>query len=57
MSRNLLLAMGALLWGGFAVVAILHAIAGDPMGPVVAGIIVATVVALWHTRRRLLRTS
>ena len=57
MSRNLLLATGALLWAGFAVVAILPAIAGDPMGPVVAVIVVTTVVALWHTRRRLLRTS
>jgi hypothetical protein len=57
MSRNLLLAMGALLWASFAVVAILHAIAGDPLGPVVAAIVVTAVVALWHTRRRLLRTS
>ena len=57
MSRNLLLAMGALLWASFAVVTILHAIAGDPMGPVVAVIVVTIVVALWHTRRRLLRTS
>ncbi len=57
MSRNLLLAIGAFLWASFTVVAILHAIAGDWMGPVVAGIVVTTVVALWHTRRRLLRTS
>jgi hypothetical protein len=57
MPRNVVIAMGVLLWASFAVVAVVHAVVGDWMGPVVAGIVVTTVVVAWHMRRRLLRTS
>jgi hypothetical protein len=57
MYHNLILAIGAVLWVGFALVAILHAMEGDPAGPLVAVIVVATFVAVRHGRRRLLRAS
>lgn len=57
MPRNLVIAIGVLLWASFAVVAVVHAIAGDPMGPVVAGTIVTVAVAGWHMRRRLVKAS
>lgn len=57
MSRNLTLAIGALLWVSFAVVAIVHAYVGDWQGPVAAGIIVATTVALYHGVRRARRRA
>lgn len=57
MPRNVVIAMGVLLWASFAVVAIVHAIVGDWMGPVIAGIVVTTVVAMWRMRRRPVRTS
>jgi hypothetical protein len=57
MPRNVVIALGVLLWTSFAVVAIVHAIVGDWMGPVVAGIVVTAVVTAWHMRRRLIKAS
>jgi hypothetical protein len=57
MSRNVVLVLGAILWVSFAVVAIVHAIAGDWMGPLIAVIVVTTGVVLYHARQRVLKTS
>jgi hypothetical protein len=51
MSRTLVIALGVVLWTSFAIVSILHALAGDPVGPILAVIIVGTAVALWHGRQ------
>ena len=53
MSRNFVLAIGALLWTVYALVAIFHALAGDWVGPVVASVVVTAAVVLRHTWRRL----
>ena len=55
--RNVLLAVGALLWASFALWATLHVIAGDWLGPLIALIVVLPVFALRHARRRSLGTS
>jgi len=52
MSRTLVIALGVVLWTSFAIVSFLHALAGDPVGPIVAIMIVGTGVALWHGRER-----
>jgi hypothetical protein len=52
MSRNLIIALGVLLWTSFAVVVFFHALAGDWMGPVLAIVIVAATTTAWHLRRR-----
>jgi hypothetical protein len=57
MPRTLVLALGVILWTSFALVTILHAAAGDWMGPLVAGIVVAAGVALYHLRRRTVKAS
>jgi hypothetical protein len=57
MSRTLIIALGVVLWTSFAIVSILHALAGDPVGPIVAVIIVGTAVALWHARRMTVAAS
>ena len=48
MSRNLILAAGALLWTAFAIDAVLHVATGDVMAPAVAGL----VGLVWLTMRR-----
>lgn len=55
MSRNLIIALGVLLWTSFAAVVFVHALAGDWMGPVLAVVIVATVTSAWHVRRGLVK--
>jgi hypothetical protein len=57
MSRNLIIALGVVLWTAFAIVAFAHALAGDWMGPVFAVIIVATGTSVWHLRRGLAKAS
>jgi hypothetical protein len=57
MSRTLVIALGVVLWTSFAIVSILHALAGDPAGPIVAVIIVGTAVAVWHGRQMTIATS
>jgi hypothetical protein len=57
MSRNVIIAMGALLWGTFGVVVVIHAAAGDLTGPLIAAIVVTAVVTVAHLRRRTLRSS
>ena len=51
MSRNLILAVGALLWIAFAIDAVFHVATGDVMAPAVAGL----VGLVWLTTRRLQR--
>jgi hypothetical protein len=57
MSRNLILATGALLWGAFAVDAIIHFGTGDWIAPTVAMIVGATWIALRRMQRRLPETA
>ena len=57
MSRTLIIALGVLLWTSFAIVAFVHALAGDWQGPVLAVIIVAIATSAWHMRRRLVKAS
>jgi hypothetical protein len=57
MSRTLVIALGVVLWTSFAIVSILHVLAGDPVGPVLAVIIVGTAVAIWHGRQMTLASS
>ena len=57
MSRNLIIALGVLLWTSFAVVVFFHALNGDWMGPVLAVVIVATATGAWHLRRGLVKAS
>jgi len=57
MPRTVVIALGVLLWTTFAVVAVVHALLGDWMGPVAAGIVVTTVVVAWHMRQGRLKTS
>ena len=52
MARNLILAMGALLWGFFAYDAIVHYATGDWMPPTVALAVGAVwLVVRWPRRR------
>jgi hypothetical protein len=57
MSRNITFVLGVVLWFSFAVVALIHAISGDWMGPAVAVVVVTAVVATYHARRRAVRAS
>ena len=57
MSRNLIIALGVLLWTAFAVVVFVHALSGDWMGPVLAVVIVAVTTSVWHLRRGLVKAS
>jgi hypothetical protein len=57
MSRTLVIALGVVLWTSFAIVSILHALAGDPAGPILAVIIVGTAVAIWHGRQMAIASS
>jgi hypothetical protein len=55
MSRPLVIALGVVLWVAFIAVALLHAVAGDPAGPLVAVVVVASTVTMWHLGRRIAR--
>jgi hypothetical protein len=57
MSRNVILVLGTMLWAMLAVVVVLHAIAGDLAGPVVATILVTAGLIVRQLRRRMLRAS
>ena len=57
MSRNVVLAIGALLWTSFAIVTIRYTIAGDAFVPVTAAIVVTFAVTVHHLRLRMLRAS
>jgi hypothetical protein len=57
MSRPIVLLLGALLWLSFAVVAVIHVVLGDWMGPLAAVVIVAIPATLVYTRRRMLATA
>ena len=57
MSRIMIIALGVLLWTAFAIVAFVHVLAGDWLGPVLAVIIVATGTSAWHLRRGLVKAS
>ena len=57
MSRNLIIALGVLLWSTFAIVAFAHVLAGDWLGPVLAVVFVAIATSVWHLRRGLVKAS
>jgi hypothetical protein len=57
MPRSLVIAMGIVLWAAFIAVFALHVAAEDPLGPLVAIVVVATAVAMWHLGRRIVRVS
>ena len=57
MSRPIVLLLGTLLWVSFAVVAFIHVLLGDWMGPVAAVVIVTIGATLYYTRRRMLAAS
>jgi hypothetical protein len=57
MSRNLILALGALMWGAFALFVIAHAIVGDLAGPIGAVILVAVMLGARQIWRSLPRAS
>lgn len=48
MSRVVVLLFGAVLWVTFAIVALVHVVTGYGMVPVVASVLVATTVAVYH---------
>jgi hypothetical protein len=52
MSRNLMIAMGAILWAAFAVDAIVHVAIGYWIAPVAAGIAGVAYVAIRRATRR-----
>jgi hypothetical protein len=52
MSRNFMIAMGAMLWAAFAVDAIVHVAVGYWIAPVVAGMMGVAYVAIRRTVRR-----
>ena len=57
MPRSLVIALGIVLWAAFIAVFALHVVADDPAGPLVAIIVVATAVSMWHLGRRLVRVA
>jgi len=57
MPRSLVNALGIVMWTAFIAVFALHIAADDPIGPVVAIVIVATAVSMWHLGRRIVRVS
>ena len=57
MPRSLVIALGILLWAAFIAVFALHVVAEDPIGPIVAIVVVATAVSMWHLGRRIVRVS
>ncbi len=57
MSRNLVLALGTLLWVSFAIDAILHLISGNWIVPALAIVLTTTGVVAYHARERAQRIS
>jgi len=57
MPRSLVIALGVLLWAAFIAVFALHVAAEDPIAPIVAIVVVATAVSMWHLGRRIVRVS
>lgn len=57
MSRNLIIALGVLLWTTFAIVVVAHALAGAWLPPLLAVVIVATATSAWHLRQGLVKAS
>ena len=57
MPRSLVIALGILLWAAFFAVFALHIAAEDPIAPIVAIVVVATAVSMWHLGRRIVRVS
>ena len=57
MSRPIVLLLGALLWVTFGVVAVIHVLLGDWMGPLAAVAIVAIPATVYFARRRILATA
>jgi hypothetical protein len=57
MPRSLVIALGILLWAAFIAVFALHVATEDPIGPIVAIVVVATAVFMWHLGRRIVRVS
>ena len=57
MPRTVVIALGVLLWAAFIAVFVLHYAAGDPSAPLVAIVVVATAVSMWHLGRRLVRVG
>jgi hypothetical protein len=56
MSRQIVLVLGVLLWVSVAVVAVIHVLLGDWMGPLASAVLVLTGFAAYHARRRMLAT-
>jgi hypothetical protein len=57
MPRSLVIVLGIVLWTAFIAVFALHVAAHDPIAPIVAILIVATAVSMWHVGRRIVRVS
>jgi hypothetical protein len=57
MSRNLTIALGVLLWVGFAVDALIHVASGNWIVPALAIVIVTAGLGAYHARRRAVRAS
>jgi hypothetical protein len=54
MSRSIVLLLGAVLWVSVAVIAAIHVLLGDWIGPLAAVVIVAIPAAVYYGRRRML---
>jgi hypothetical protein len=54
MSRSIVLLLGAVLWVSVAVIAAIHVLLGDWMGPLAAVVIVAIPATVYYGRRRIL---
>jgi hypothetical protein len=57
MSRTTILAIGALLWGVFAVDSIIHVANGDWIAPAIAGFVGAVWVAVRLVQRSLVQAA
>jgi hypothetical protein len=57
MTRNTVLALGAIAWLGVALYATLRAIEGYWIDLVIAAIVVTTVLVVYHLRPKVLETS
>ena len=57
MPRTVVIALGILLWAAFIAVFALHLAFDDPWIPLLAIVVVATAVSMWHLGRRIVRVS
>jgi outer membrane lipoprotein SlyB len=57
MSRNAIIALGGLLWGGFIADAVVHFGTGDWAAPTVAALVGATWIVVRRSRARQLVTA